>query len=426
MVAFSDEISLIGFLSLIWIIDKGCRLIGISPLVGNLLTGIVMGPALLNVVPYADAMKLVGKIGVLLLIVDGTLSIDLEQVKQIGLRAFVAAALGVAGPVGLSMLFVVVVFDRPWKTGLSTGAAIAPTSLGFSAKMLQEAKVLTTPLGQLICVAAVMDDVLSLCLLSEIRALDDISAWGLIQPIVASLGSIIVGVCLAIGLPKIIPSLLSKLPLKGTNRRYFLVFLILGLSSLLAFLSAYAGSSDLLGAFCGALPFSAFSEFTEAWEESHLGPLINWGTRLFFSATIGFGVPKVETGDGGLLSAEAIWKGVVLGLCGLVGKMFVGFLASPLSLNSFLVFGIAMQGRGEFSFILADEAAEEEFFHPNTADHPAVIWGLLICCIITPIAFKRVLGNPSADKPTTAPDEEHSISSSHPPDDTKSHSTDDV
>eukprot|EP01060_Flectonema_neradi_P014034 TRINITY_DN20752_c0_g1_i1.p1 TRINITY_DN20752_c0_g1~~TRINITY_DN20752_c0_g1_i1.p1 ORF type:complete len:426 (+),score=73.66 TRINITY_DN20752_c0_g1_i1:81-1358(+) len=404
MVAFSNEISLIGFISLLWVIDKGCQQIGVSPLVGNLLTGIVMGPALLDVVPYPDAMKLIGKIGVLLLIVDGTLSIDLEQVKKIGLRALTAAALGVAGPVGLSMLFVLVIFDRPWKTGLSTGAAIAPTSLGFSAKMLQEAKVLTTPLGQLICVAAVMDDVISLCLLSEIKALDDITAWGMIQPIVASIGSIVVGAILAITLPKYIPTLLSKLPLTGTRRRYFLVFIILGLSSLLAFLSAYAGSSDLLGAFCGAIPFSGFVDFTEAWQQSQMSPLINWGTRLFFSATIGFGVPKVETGDGGLLSAEAIWKGITLGICGLLGKMLVGMLASPFTVRNYLIFGWAMQGRGEFSFILADEAAEEDLFHKDSADHPSVIWALLICCIATPIAFKRVLGKPPPAEVETAPD----------------------
>lgn len=57
------------------------------------------------------------------------------------------------------------------QTALAVGAAISPTSLGFSAQMLSEAGELTTPGGQLICTAAVVDDVFSLLLLAEVQAL---------------------------------------------------------------------------------------------------------------------------------------------------------------------------------------------------------------------------------------------------------------
>lgn len=53
------------------------------------------------------------------------------------------------------------------------GAALSPTSLGFSAQLLGEVRQLTTPIGQLICTAAVIDDVLSLLLLAEVQALGD-------------------------------------------------------------------------------------------------------------------------------------------------------------------------------------------------------------------------------------------------------------
>lgn len=51
------------------------------------------------------------------------------------------------------------------------GAALSPTSLGFSAQLLGEVGQLATPIGQLICTAAVIDDVLSLLLLAEVQAL---------------------------------------------------------------------------------------------------------------------------------------------------------------------------------------------------------------------------------------------------------------
>ena len=51
------------------------------------------------------------------------------------------------------------------------GAALSPTSLGFTAQLLGEVGELATPIGQLICTAAVIDDVLSLLLLAEVQAL---------------------------------------------------------------------------------------------------------------------------------------------------------------------------------------------------------------------------------------------------------------
>ena len=59
------------------------------------------------------------------------------------------------------------------KAALAVGAALSPTSLGFSAQLLGEVGQLATPIGQLICTAAVVDDVLSLLLLAEVQALGD-------------------------------------------------------------------------------------------------------------------------------------------------------------------------------------------------------------------------------------------------------------
>lgn len=64
-------------------------------------------------------------------------------------------------------------FVQQYQAALAVGAALSPTSLGFSAQLLGEVGQLTTPIGQLICTAAVIDDVLSLLLLAEVQALGD-------------------------------------------------------------------------------------------------------------------------------------------------------------------------------------------------------------------------------------------------------------
>ena len=73
-----------------------------------------------------------GKIGVMLLVLESSLEVKIEQVKSIGPRAFLAATFGVCTPVLLSLLVMCVVFQQPVRVGLAVGSAIAPTSLGLA------------------------------------------------------------------------------------------------------------------------------------------------------------------------------------------------------------------------------------------------------------------------------------------------------
>ena len=59
-----DEFSLILLFVVIWAFEiiflNGLRA---SPLIGQILAGILLGPALLDIVPFVDALRLLGKIG---------------------------------------------------------------------------------------------------------------------------------------------------------------------------------------------------------------------------------------------------------------------------------------------------------------------------------------------------------------------------
>lgn len=39
------------------------RVLRVSPLLGQVVAGILVGPALADIVPFADALKLLGKLG---------------------------------------------------------------------------------------------------------------------------------------------------------------------------------------------------------------------------------------------------------------------------------------------------------------------------------------------------------------------------
>ncbi|CAN0317063.1 unnamed protein product, partial [Laminaria digitata] len=164
--------------------------------------------------------------------------------------------------------------------------------------------------------------------------------------------------------------------------------MVLSLSLLFAYLSSVMGSSDLIGCFFGGVAFSGVPGVGRVWERQ-MKRFSQWGSRLFFSVTIAFSVPSLYH-DGGLSSVGPFWKGLVLTIAAIVGKLAVGvFAGPPLTISGFLKLGWAMNGRGEFSFLIAQEASHKGVL--SAEDYSAVVWALLLSSLATPIAFRRVL-----------------------------------
>jgi len=393
------------FLGLIWLVEKGGSLLGVSPVISNILVGIVMGPALINKVPYVEAVKLVGKLGVMMLVIEAGLGFELDQLKKIGIRAFFMAATGVVFPVVLMLVTYQFIFDVNIEGTLSLGAALAPTSLGFSAKLLKDANILQTDDGILICAAAVIDDVLSLVLLGEVLGLADPTAENMIMPIVGALVTGIVGFLLAIIMGYVLPnpeqqtseedgSAPEQAPAEEggfLSSQAFGAYLLFGFGLLVGMMGAALKSSDLIGCFVVGVAFSSYKPVTEFWEKQ-VKKICLWMTRLFFAGTIALTVPELE---GQFFTGKVFLRAAVLAVCGLLGKMTVGLYATPLKCNTFNFLGWGMGGRGEFSFLIAKEAYEEGIF--SETDYCAVIWALLVISAMAPFGMKFFLKRMKAE-----------------------------
>ena len=84
------------FLLATWVVGKLAVKVKIPSLVGEMVVGMVLGPELLNVVPFPLALTLVGEVGLLLLVLEAGLEVDLAMLKQIGGKGLVVAAVGSA------------------------------------------------------------------------------------------------------------------------------------------------------------------------------------------------------------------------------------------------------------------------------------------------------------------------------------------
>lgn len=112
---FHKELIWIGFFASVWIGEKVFLRCKTSPIVGSILVGVILGPALADIVPFPEALSLLGKLGVLLLVLESGLAVDLKTLKSYGLRAFLAALVGVIATAGLAFLVAFFCFDADAK-----------------------------------------------------------------------------------------------------------------------------------------------------------------------------------------------------------------------------------------------------------------------------------------------------------------------
>ena len=141
--------------------------VGQPAVLGELLAGILLGPSVLGLVPLSDAIFVLAEIGVVLLLFEVGLETNLEDLVRVGAPALAVALAGMLLPFAGGYL-VSRALGYETLTATFVGAALTATSIGITARVLSELKVLATREGQIILGAAVADDVLGLVILAVV------------------------------------------------------------------------------------------------------------------------------------------------------------------------------------------------------------------------------------------------------------------
>ena len=261
--------------------------IGLPALVGEIFAGFLLGPPLADFVPYPGALVLAGNIGLIGLILESGIGLDVAQLKESGSRALMMALVGSSLPL-LGGFAVAQWIGKDIKPALAVGAAFAPSSLGVASAALSTGEVLNTPIGQLIVASSVFDDVFGLILLSilEVFADPNPTAFDYILPFLSSFGYLIVLGFLGIAvLPKIIERRILPLVSEARREEFAMVLMMLLMIAYMLALN-YSGASYLTGVFLAGMTFSGIHTVHASFV-THARPLLEWLLRIFFSATIG-------------------------------------------------------------------------------------------------------------------------------------------
>jgi len=364
---------------------------------------------------HQDVWSFVGFLGVTLLIMESGMHINFEKIALVGVRPFIVAIIGTGGPLLFGMLLVEVFWPgQMYPDGFAAGCALAPTSVGISIKLLDDAKMLNSMAGQTTLTAAFVDDVFSLVLLVMLRQLagGNANAGSITGTTIAAFAFLGGGVVLARKVfPVIIPKILDKIPefKSASIQPRAEVHLTIMIGSLIFF--AWIGDmigSPLLGAFVAGMCFTDVPLSHLIWQQQ-MKRILKWMVRIFFAATVAFAIPVDK-----MMNGESLMRGLVIGLVpGILMKLVSGVAAampykdaearrlaaaaSPATCGGkvqplqFLV-GTAMIARGEFAFLVALQASKlkrsDDTYMLREEVYASVTWALMCALISAPFLFK--------------------------------------
>ena len=368
-----------------------------APLVGEIVVGMLLGPSgLVPTLPdYAvRAVFFVGDLGLVLLVMEGGLSVDVPSLRRVGSVACLIAVAGTALPIALGTAFMVAAgFDAT--TGVVAGTALSSTSIGMATRLMATFGELSTPLGALVCVAAMVDDVLSLVILaiiseglangSDSRSSNGSKALTAATPALVSVAVVIIAAILFRTVPSAISLVKSRTSFRSDENAAFDAFV---LASMLALTlgctvgSGAVGSTHLLGAFAGGMAFASVDGARRVWERD-AAAVAAWTHSIFFLA-VGFHVPLRDM----FVPLKGFGLGVGYAVPAIVGKLVTGFIVGADVRKAFVV-GWAMVGRGELGFVMAGSAFRNGLL--DSTAYVASVWALLVATLVSPIQMRAAL-----------------------------------
>ena len=132
--------------------------LGQPSVLGKLLIGIVLGPAVLGLVNETETLAEFSQIGVIFLMFIAGLETDIDEFKRTGKAATFVGFGGIIVPLVLGY-FAGIILNLSTMESWFLGLLLSATSVSISVQALKEMNRLKTPEGATILGAAVIDDV---------------------------------------------------------------------------------------------------------------------------------------------------------------------------------------------------------------------------------------------------------------------------
>jgi Kef-type K+ transport system membrane component KefB len=357
--------------------------------VGALLAGLILGPAMLNVISDTQYIKDSAEIGVVVLMFTAGLETDVHELKRSGKASFVIALIGVIVPL-IGGYFVAQYFNRPglinsslsaprYLQNIFIGVILTATSVSITVETLKEIGKLNTRSGNAILGAAIIDDVLGIIALTIVTSMADTSV-SLVTVLLKIALFFVFAAVAGYGFLKFYRWWTAKSE-KGLRRHTIVAFVFCLLISYCA--EKFFGVADITGAYIAGLVISMTPK--REYVANRFSTLSYLYLSPIFFASIGLEV-KLPA-----MNSTIVMFSIILVLVAIVTKIIgcgVGALVCHYRKYQSLRIGVGMISRGEVALVVASKGQalgliSKEIIGP-------VILVVIITTIVTPIMLKSV------------------------------------
>jgi Kef-type K+ transport system membrane component KefB len=369
---------------------------GQPAVLGELVLGMVIGNLQLvgfeafEAFKYDPTLEVLAEIGVIILLFEVGLESTVKEMMKVGLASFMVATFGVVAPFflgwGVGYLFLP---EESIYVHIFIGATLTATSVGITARVLNDIGKINTREARIILGAAVIDDVMGLVILAVVTGIisavsggnsEGISSgavlWIIIKALLFIVGAIVIGSFVA---PYYF-NLGFKMKVKGVLLSFSLLVCFL-----LAYIAGEIGLAPIVGAFAAGLILEEvhYKSFRDRGEHS---------LRELISPIAVFLVPIFFVRMGMLVDLTTFAKVEILGFAGvmtlaaIVGKQACSLAIFDKTTNRIAI-GLGMIPRGEVGLIFAGIGAKlmldgEPVVSSGT--YSAVVIMVIVTTLVTP------------------------------------------
>ncbi|GAT18347.1 Na+/H+ antiporter [Secundilactobacillus silagincola] len=354
--------------------------IGIPSVIGQLLVGILLGPALLNWIRPGELLTAGAEIGVIILMFMAGLESDLKLLKKYFKPAISVATMGVILPMICFYIYGVLMHQN-FERAIFWGVVFAATSVSISVEVLREFGKLNTKEGATILGAAVVDDIMAVLILSVFVSMfssGSRSEPNLLLSIGEQLAYFVVVYVVIRWIAPLLIRLFEHLPVPQSVPIMSLI-ICLGM----AYLADLTGLSAVIGAFFAGIAVAQTTAREEV--ETNISPI---GYAFF--------VPIFFVSIGIEMRFDHFWSNILLILgmtiVAVLSKLIGGGLGAKIlgfSFNSSYVVGAGMVSRGEMALIIAQIGYQAKLLAPELYSELIVV--IILSTVIAPLLLKHAI-----------------------------------
>jgi Kef-type K+ transport system membrane component KefB len=339
-----------------------------------------------------ETIEVIAGIGALILLFEVGVESTIGQMLRVGKTALVVAVLGVLAPfaLGWGVSAVLLPSASPYAHAF-IGATLCATSVGITARVLQDLGASRSPEARIILGAAVIDDVLGLIILGAVSGAVTAAAQGQAFSI-ASVARITAAATAFLGSALVIGSILTRRLFQMASLlqvRGVLVTISLSLCFLLAWASSLIGLAAIIGAFAAGLILEDvhFKDFVSRGErplEELLRPISDVLVPVFFV------LMGLRTDLSTFATPSVLGFAAALTIAAIVGKQMCALGVTSPGVNRRAV-GIGMIPRGEVGLIFAGVGARltlEGAAVIEPSIFSAIVVMVVVTTMVTPVALK--------------------------------------